>query len=74
MAIRVNVTGTSNDVGFGAVGQSVWPAPEGVPEGTTPPVGDRRVADIAAELPGVTVGTHQRAAIGAFLALGVEAL
>jgi hypothetical protein len=74
MAIRVNVTGHSNDVGFGAIGQYVGPASADVPEGTTSPVGDRHVADIAVELAELTVGGAIEEPHMGGLTLGGEAI
>jgi hypothetical protein len=54
--VRVNATGSSDDVGFEAARQCSGLVPGGMPTETTSPVGYWRVADIAVELADATVG------------------
>ena len=72
--VRVNVTGSSNDVGFEAGGPSIGLVPGGMPKGTTSPVGYRQVADIALQLADVTTGRSTDEPHTSVLTLGVEAL
>jgi hypothetical protein len=53
---RASVTGSANDVGFGAAGRAIGLVPDGMPNGTTSPVGRWHVAGIAVELADTTVG------------------
>ena len=72
--VRVNVTDSSNDVGFEAAARSSGLVPDGMPKDTTNPVGRWHVADIAVELPDLTVGGPTAERHLSILMLGVEAL
>jgi hypothetical protein len=72
-SLRVNVTGSSHDVGFEDAGH-IGLVPGGMPNGTTSPVGDWRVPDIAVELADVTYGGPTDERRLSVLTLGVEAL
>jgi hypothetical protein len=73
-SLRVNVTGSSHDVGFEAAGQFRGLVPDGTPQTGRPSVGYWRAADIeaqAADLP--AAGATHDPQFSVF-ALGVEAL
>jgi hypothetical protein len=72
--VRVNVTGSTNDVGVEPAGQLVGPVPGGVPIGARAPVDYRPVADIVVELADVTVGDPTNERHVSVLTLGVQAL
>lgn len=69
--VRVDVIGSSHDVGFDAAGQHIGLMPGGMPKGTTSPVGDWHVADIGV---GLTVGGPTNEPQLSVFTLGVEAL
>lgn len=73
MAMQVNVTGPSNNIGFEG-GPPIGLVPGGMPKGTTSPVGNRQVADIALQLADVTIGESTDEPHMSVRALGVEAL
>jgi hypothetical protein len=71
---RVNVTGSSNEVGFEAAGSTIGMVPGDEPKGTTSPMGYRQFAGIALELADLTVGGSTDEPHASVLRFGVEAL
>jgi hypothetical protein len=72
--IEINVTGSSNDVGFGVAGECIGLGPGGMPQGGRPSVDYRHVTDVEAQLTDLTAAGAADEPHFSVFALSVDAL